>query len=163
MTAGPGLRFFGEVVVTCSSTVINEDGHEVEHTAKASSTTAQFYLPPQLMAFRTTRSGFCGVNVPKSKLDQWLQARQYAELEYFLRYSARSLTRRGVPELRQLRFFARGAGVRKKASADRGMLNQLGALGTWVNPRRAGTLRIWATIGGHRTNTLRIRVLPKRC
>jgi hypothetical protein len=27
----------------------------------------------------------------------------------------------------------------------------------------AGTLRIWATIGGHRTNTLRIRVLPKPC
>ena len=42
-------------------------------------------------------------------------------------------------------------------------LNQLGALGTWVNPRRGGTLRIWATIGGHKTNTLRIRVLPKRC
>jgi hypothetical protein len=62
-----------------------------------------------------------------------------------------------------LRFFARGAGVRRKASADRGMLNQLGALGTWVNPRRGGTLRIWATIGGHKTNTLRIRVLPKRC
>jgi hypothetical protein len=108
MTAGPGVRFFGEVTVT------------------------------------------------------W-QAGQYAQIEYFLRYSASSLTRRGVPELRQLKFFARGAGVRKKASADRGMLNQLGALGTWVNPRRAGTLRIWATIGGHRTNTLRIRVLPKRC
>ncbi len=164
MTAGPGVRFFGEVTVTCSATVIDADGHEVEHRAKAtSSPTSQFYLPPQLVDYRTTRAGFCGVNVPNSKVDKWLQARQYAELEYFLRYSARSLTRRGVPELRQLKFFARGAGVRKKASADRGMLNQLGALGTWVNPRRGGTLRIWATIGGHRTNTLRIRVLPKRC
>jgi hypothetical protein len=27
----------------------------------------------------------------------------------------------------------------------------------------AGTLRIWATIGGHRTNPLRIRVMAKRC
>jgi hypothetical protein len=164
MTAGPGVRFFGEVTVTCSATVVNEEGNEVEHTAKATSgPTAQFYLPPQLVSYRTARSGFCGVNVPNSKLSKWLQAGQYAELEYFLRYSARSLTRRGVPELRQLRFFARGAGVRRKASADRGMLNQLGALGTWVNPRRGGTLRIWATIGGHKTNTLRIRVLPKRC
>ena len=163
MTAGPGLRFFGEVEVTCSATVVNEEGHEVEHTAKASSTTTQFYLPPQLMSFRTTRAGFCGVNVPRSKLDQWLQAGQYAELEYFLRYSASSLTRRSAPELRQVKLFARGAGVRKKASPDRGMLNQLGAIGTWVNPRRGGTLRIWATIGGKKTNVLRVRVLPKRC
>src|SRR5215210_6925690 len=163
MTAGPGLRFFGQVEVTCSATVVNEEGYEVEHTAKASATTAQFYLPPQLVSYRTTRSGFCGVSVPNSKLDKWLQARQYAEIEYFLRYSAGSLLRRGVPELRQVKLFARGAGVRKKASPDRGMLNQLGAIGTWVNPRRAGTLRIWATIAGKKTNTVSIRVLPKRC
>jgi hypothetical protein len=163
MTAGPGVRFLGNVLVTCSSTVTDAEGNEVEHTAKASATTAQFYLPPQLIAFRTTRAGFCGVNVPNSKLDKWLQAGQYAELEYFLRYSASSLTRRGVPELRQIKLFARGAGVRKKASPDRGMLKQLGAIGTWVNPRRGGTLRIWATIGGKRTNTLRVRVLPRRC
>jgi hypothetical protein len=163
MTAGPGLRFFGEVTVTCSTTVTNAEGDLVEHTGKATATTGQFYLPPQLEGYRTTRSGFCGVNVPNSKIDKWLQAGQYADIEYFLRYSASSLTRRSRPELRQIRLFARGAGVRKKASPDRSMLNQLGAIGTWVNPRRGGTLRIWATIGGKKTNTLRIRVLPKRC
>ena len=115
------------------------------------------------MSFRTLRSGFCGVNVPRNKIDQWLQARQYAELEYFLRYSASSLIRRSVPEMRQIKLFARGAGVRKRAAPDRGMLGEFGAIGTWVNPRRGGTLRIWATIGGKKTNTLRVRVLPKRC
>ena len=40
-------------------------GPEVEHTAKATSgPTEQFYLPPQLVDYRTTRAGFCGVNVP---------------------------------------------------------------------------------------------------
>jgi len=154
MTAGPGLRFFGEVSVTCRS----ED-----HSGTATATTARFYLPPQLVAYRTTRSGFCGVRVPKSKLDKWLQAGQYADVEYFLRYSAGSLIRRGVPELRQIKLFARGAGVRKRAAPDRSMLNQLGAIGTWMNPRRSGTLRIWATIGGKKTNKLPVRVLPKRC
>jgi hypothetical protein len=163
MTAGPGLRFFGEVTVTCSTTITDAEGDTVEHTGKATATTVKYYLPPQLMDFRTTRAGFCGVNVPRSKVDKWLQAGQYAELEYFLRYSASSLTSRSRPELRQVKLFARGAGVRKKASPDRGMLNQLGAIGTWVNPRRGGTLRIWATIGGKKTNTLRVRVLPKRC
>jgi hypothetical protein len=163
MTAGPGLRFFGEVTITCTTTTVNDEGDPVEHKGEATATTAQFYLPPQLVGFRTTRSGFCGVNVPRSKLDRWLQAGQYADLEYFLRYSASSLTRRSRPELRQIKLFARGAGVRKRASPDRSMLNQLGAIGTWVNPRRGGTLRIWATVGGKKTNTLRVRVLPKRC
>jgi hypothetical protein len=163
MTAGPGLRFFGEVTVTCTTEITSAEGDLVEHTGKATATTTQFYLPPQLMSFRTLRSGFCGVNVPRNKLDQWLQARQYAEIEYFLRYSASSLIRRSVPEMRQIKLFARGAGVHKRAAPDRGMLNEFGAIGTWVNPRRGGTLRIWATIGGKKTNTVRVRVLPKRC
>jgi hypothetical protein len=43
------------------------------------------------------------------------------------------------------------------------MLRQFDSIGTYVKPRRGGTLRIWATIGGHRTNTVRVKVLPKRC
>lgn len=164
MTAGPGLRFLGQVEVTCSATVVNEEGHEVEHTAKASSgPTQQFYLPPQLVSARTTSSSFCGVRVPRSKMDRWLQARQYAELAYTLAYSAASLIKPGTAELRQIKLFARGDGYRLKSAPDRGMLRELGAIGRWVNPRRAGTMKVWATIAGHRTNTLRLRILPKRC
>jgi hypothetical protein len=163
MTAGPGVRFTGEVVVTCSAEVVNSDGHLEDHEARATAGTGQFYVPPQLVGFRTTRAGFCGVNVPRSKVDKWLQAGQYAQIEYFAHYSVSSLIRRGIPEMRQIKLFARGAGVRVKRSPDRGMLNQLGAVGTWLTPRRGGTLKIWATIGGNKTNTLRVRVLPKRC
>jgi hypothetical protein len=164
VTAGPGLRFLGQVEVRCSATVVNEEGHEVEHTATASSgPTQQFYLPPQLISARTTRSGFCGVRVPRSKMDRWLQARQYAELAYTLAYSGPSLLKPGVPELRQIKLFARGDGYRLKSAPDRGMLRELGAIGRWVNPRRAGTMKVWATIAGHRTNTVRLRILPKRC
>lgn len=163
MTAGPGLRFTGEVSVTCSAEVVNAEGHLEEHEARASAGTEQHYLPPQLMAARTTRAGFCGVNVPNSKVDKWLQAGQYAQLAYYLHYSGKSLMKPGIPGLRQVKLFGRGAGIRFKRSPDRGMLRQLGEIGTWFTPRRGGTLKIWATIGGHRTNTLRVRVLPKRC
>jgi hypothetical protein len=163
MTAGPGLRFFGEVTVTCRATVVNEEGHEVEHTATASSgRTQQYFLPPQLISARTTRSGFCGVTPPAGKMDRLFQAGQYAEVAYVLGYSGASLMRPGVPGLRQIKLFARGD-RRLKSAPDRGMLRELGAIGRWVNPRRAGTMRLWATIGGHRTNTLRMRILPKRC
>jgi hypothetical protein len=163
MTAGPGLRFFAEVTVVCNAVVTDAEGNQVEHKGEATATTSRFYLPPQLMDFRTTRAGFCGVNVPNSKIDKWLQAGQYADLAYYLRYSGKALLKPGVPEMRQIKLSARGAGVRVKRSPDRTMLNQLGEIGTWVKPRRGGTLRIWATIGGRRTNTLRVRVLPKRC
>jgi hypothetical protein len=163
MTAGPGLRFFGEVTVTCVSVVTDAEGNEVEHRGEATATTAQFYLPPELMAARTTRAGFCGVRVPTSKVDRWLQAGQYAELAYYMRYSGAALLKPGVPGLRQVKLFARGAGIRVKRSPDRGMLRELGEVGTWFTPRRGGTLRIWATIGGKRTNTLKVKVLPKRC
>ena len=80
-----------------------------------------------------------------------------------LRYSGKALLRPGSPAMRQIKLFARGAGVRVNRSPDRGMLRELGEIGTWITSRRGGTLRIWATIGGKRTNTLRVRVLPKRC
>ena len=163
MTAGPGLRFLGEVEVTCTATVVDEEGHEVEHTAKASGPTQQFYLPPQLVSARTTSSSFCGVSVPRSKVDRWLQARQYAELAYTLAYSAASLIKPGRAELKQIKLFARGDGYRLRSAPDRGMLRELGEIGRWVNPRRAGTMKVWATIAGHRTNPLRLRILPKRC
>jgi hypothetical protein len=163
MTAGPGLRFFGEVTVTCSAPVVNSEGDLEEHRASATSATGELYLPPQLVSARTTRSGFCGVRVPKSKLDKWLQAGQYAELAYTLAFSGASLMKPGIPPMRQVKLFARGAGVRLKRSPDRGMLRELGEIGTWLTPRRGGTLRIWARIAGKKTNTLRVKVLPKRC
>lgn len=163
MTAGPGLRFLGEVTVTCTASVVNSEGYPDEHRASATSTTTQIYLPPQLVSARTTRAGFCGVRVPNSKVDKWLQAGQYAELAYTLAFSGASLMKPGVAPMRQVKLFARGAGVRLKRSPDRGMLRELGDIGTWLTPRRGGTLRVWARIAGKKTNTLRIRVLPKRC
>ena len=75
MTAGPGLRFFGEVTVTCSrGRSRTPRANEVEHTRARRPRRRQpsSTCPPQLMVFRTTRSGFCGVNVPNE------QARQVA-------------------------------------------------------------------------------------
>jgi hypothetical protein len=163
MTAGPGLRFLGRVVVKCSVETTDAEGNLVEHRGEATADTTQLYLPPYLAAFRNTRASFCGVNLRGNRSSFLLQADQYAEMSWYPRYSAASLIRRGTPEIRQIKLFARGAGIRVKASPDRGILNEFGDLGTSLRPRRAGKLRIWATIGGKRTNALRVTVLPKRC
>jgi hypothetical protein len=163
MTAGPGLRFLGEVVVTCSVTVETADGDFLDHRGTARATTEEAFLPPRLGGFTIPRGSWCGVNLHGNQSSPLLQAGRCFDLVWFLRYSGASLVHRGKPALRQIKLFGRGAGLRFKRTPALAMLRNSEGIGTFVRPRRAGTLRIWATIGGHKTNTLRVRVLPKRC
>jgi hypothetical protein len=163
LTAGPGLTFLGEVVVRCFTETVNAEGDLVEHRGSARATTAELYLPPRLGGFVIPRGTWCGVNLTPNQSSRLLQAGQYFDLLWALRYSGASLIRRGVPGLRQIKLFGRGAGLRFKRTPHRAILRNYDAFGTFVRPRRAGTLRIWATVGGQKTNTLRIRVLPDRC
>jgi hypothetical protein len=163
MTAGPGLRFLGEVKVTCSAEVVNSEGHLEEHRASGSATTGELYLPPRLAGFTIPRGSWCGVNLTGNQSSRILQAGQYFDVLWFMRYSGASLFRPGIAPRRQVRLFARGAGLSLRRFADPAILRNYGEIGTFIRPRRGGTLRIWATIGGEKTNTLRIRVLPKRC
>jgi hypothetical protein len=163
MTAGPGLRFLGEVVVTCSVQMESADGELVDHRGSARATTEEAYLPPRLGGFTIPRGTWCGVNLHGNQTSRLLQAGQYFDLTWFLRFSGESLIKRSKPGLRQIKLFGHGAGLTFRRSPDRAMLRDGEGLGTFVRPRRAGKLRIWATVGGKKTNTMRVRVLPKRC
>ena len=163
MVAGPGLRFIGVVEVVCSVEFVNADEHLETHTARATATTSDLFLPPRLSAFRIGRGSWCGVNLTGNQSARLLQAGQYFDLMWFMRYSGASLFKPGVAPRRQLKLFGRGAGISFKRFADPAILRNYGEIGTWVRPRRGGTLRIWATIGGKKTNALAIKVLPKRC
>jgi hypothetical protein len=161
MVAGPGLRFVGEVVVTCNVQAETPDGDLVDHRGTARGTTAEAFLPPRLGSFGIPRGTWCGVAVKGS--GNFLQAGQFFDVQWGLRYSGASLFRSGVPARSQIKLFGRGAGIRFKRSPSLAILRNFYGIGTAVRPRRAGTLKIWATIGGKKTNTLRIRVAPKRC
>ena len=164
MTAGPGLRFTGEVTVTCSAQTVNADGDPVEHRGSGTATTAEvLFVPPRLAGFSVMRGTWCGITLKGNQSSRVIQAGQYFDVAWFMRYSGASLFKSGVPAKRQVKLFGRGAGTRFKRLADPGILRNYGEVGTWVRPRRGGTLKIWATIGGKKTNTQSIRVLPKRC
>jgi hypothetical protein len=163
MVAGPGLRFLGEVKVTCAVQTLNADGDLVDHRGKGSATTEDFFLPPRLGGFQVARGTWCGVHLTGGQTQRIMQAGQYFDLLWFLRYSGASLFKPGVPAKRQVKLFGRGAGIRFKRSPEATILRYYDELGAAVRPRRAGTLDIWATIGGRRTNTLHVKVLPKRC
>ncbi len=156
-TIGPGLRFVVEVTVLCRTF----DG--VEHTSTATTTSSELYLPPQLKlarrVFNITMS--CRL-IPLSKLSQWLQKGEKALLTWQLSYYEESLLMPGTVEPRGIRLFAHGVGIRFEGPPNRRMFRRYGGvLGIPVTPRRAGTLRIWATINGLVTNTFDVKVL--RC
>lgn len=163
MVAGPGLRFLGSVKVTCAVDTVDSEGNSETHRGSATAETAQFYRPPFLQETRVTSGSWCGVNLSPRQSERVLQARQYFEVSWTMRYDAAALMRRGVPMMRQIRLHGRGAGIRFKKKPDRSMLNDPGVIGTWFTPRRAGRIKLWATIGGKKTNVRRMRVLPKRC
>ena len=163
MTAGPGLRFLGQVIVTCAVEVVDSEGNSETHRASASAETAQIYRPPFLRETRVTSGTWCGVRLSPRQSERVLQAGQYFEVSWTLRFDAASLMRSGVPMARQIRLHGRGAGIRFKKRPDRSMLRDPGVIGTWFTPKRAGRIKLWATIGGKKTNVRRMKVLRKRC
>jgi len=162
MVAAPGLRFVAEVAVTCSVELVSSEGDLVEHRGKSRGTSAELYLPPRLSGYLIERGAICGYNLSIGQSKRLLQARQYFRLIWYMRFSGASLLKSGVAPRKQVKLFARGAGLNQKTAPDKTLLFGTGDIGTTLVPRRAGTLKIWATIGGHRTNTLRIKVLPRR-
>jgi len=163
LKVGPGLRFVGEVTVTCSTLTRDPQGDLVDHTSTATASSAELYLPPQVKAaVRVFPIVASCRRLHIGQLSRLLQAREKALLTWQLSYYEESLLTPGVPEARQITLFARGAGLRLKRAPNRTMLRRYhGVIGLPVTPRRAGTLRIWARVNGLRTNTLPVEVL--RC
>ena len=153
---GPGTRFVAETVVTC-------DTFNPAEVIKTSASSEEFFLAPRVVADRTVfHISISCHRIPTSKLDVWLQAGDRSLLGWDLWYG-QSLLMPGVPETRQIRLFARGAGVNVSGPPNRRMLRRYHVIGLPVTPRRGGTLNIWATINGQRTDTLPVKVLSRRC
>jgi hypothetical protein len=160
----PGLRLYADVEVSCSYTATDPDGSSVDHTGSTQANTADVFLPPALIGFEFPRSSFCGVSVPKRLETVRAQAGQSSVLDYFLRFSPLSMLAKNTVagKLSAIRLHGLGAGLNFSRRLSGSALKK-GEYQTSIRPRRGGILKIWATIGGVKTNTRAIRVYPKRC
>jgi hypothetical protein len=155
-----GVRVFATVEVDCFG---------AENQTAVSNPTRTVFIEPRLRSVEAVRNSFCGVDVPARLTDRVLQARRRSSADYHTVYNGPSLV--GAPKLSRagrartiLR--ARGAGLRIRRRARAYVPGATGRIHTEAGivwrPRRAGWLRVWAVIGGHRTNALAFKVLRGR-
>jgi hypothetical protein len=165
---GAGTRVFATVHVFCDHP---GDGDTIDaHRAEADSPpTETAFIPPRLVSVYSVRNSMCGFMATERQLRYALQARQTSGWSFDLRFDDDSLL--GVSRYKhagrlKTRLRSKGAGINYNDIAAPWVPGATGriptAAGTILVPRRAGPLKVWAVIGGAKTNVLTLRVLPRR-
>jgi hypothetical protein len=165
---GAGTRVFATVKVFCDDP---GDGDLIEsHRVEAESPpTAEAFIPPRLVGVSNIKNSFCGF-IPTLRQQRYgLQARQTSGWAFSLIFDEDSLL--GVRRFsdagrRRTILRARGAGINWRAVAAPWIPTATQrfptAAGMILVPRKPGPLRIWAVIGGEKTNVLTLRVERRR-
>jgi hypothetical protein len=146
----PGQRLYALARLTCS-----DEAPATETLARS----AELPLSPFLLGYAIVENQICGF--PNANLRRTLQARNWANVLWFPRFAgAGSILAAG--DLQRVRLHARGAGIRVSSRPQRRIHRRFGQAGLRITPRRAGRVRIEASVDGLTSNRLSIRVLPPR-
>lgn len=165
----PGSHMYATVLVECTWENSDGTGPEEHTVAMTSAPSPQVTVPPWLRQVSVQKGNFCNLNPGARTV---LQAGQRGSIvsfsSDFLDMSLLGTGRRTATGVRQRSLNARGAGIRLRKRPEVFLLQEFGRREPFSGllrptPRRAGWLKLWEVVGGVRTNTLAIRVLPNRC
>jgi hypothetical protein len=165
----PGAHVYATVTMDCLWDDPEGTGPDAHTVTVTSAPTGRMTVRPWLREVNDIKNNFCNFNPGSRTL---LQAGQRgAILDFSTDFIDRSLlgvSRRKPAGVRQVWVNAKGAGIRKRRHPEMSLLMEFGRRepvsgALRVNPRRAGWLKLWAEVGGVRTNSLAIRVVPNRC
>jgi hypothetical protein len=165
----PGARVYATVTVDCVWDDPEGTGPEAHSVAVTSAPTAEVVVPPWLVSVDDVYNNFCNFTPRSGRVV--LQAGQSSILDFGIDFNDRSLlgvNRRRPAGVRKMWVNARGAGIRKRRHPELYLLGPFGqrdpvAAALRLNPRRAGSMRVWAEVGGVRTNALSVPVVRSRC
>lgn len=168
----PGARVYATATMDCYWEDPEGTGPDPHSVRVTSAPTEQVVVPPWLSSVESLKANYCNFN-PGFREDRvLLQAGQRGNLlDLDVDYRDSSLlgtSRRTRAGIRKVWLRAEGAGIRLRRRPVMSLLQEFGrrepvsgALG--VNPRKAGWLKLWAEVGGVRTNSLAVRVARNRC
>lgn len=166
----PGVHVYATVTMDCLWDDPDGAGPDAHSASATSAPTAEVVVPPWLRQVRTIKNNFCNFNPGFNRVV--MQAGQRGGIvDFDVDYNDSSMLgvgRRRPAGVRKVWVNAGGAGIRKRRHPVMSLLQEFGrreplsgAMG--VNPRKAGWLRLWAEVGGVRTNSLAIQVVRNRC
>lgn len=165
---GAGTRVFATVRVFCDDPGDGDtvDAHRVEVDSPP---TSEAFIPPRLVGVSNVKNSFCGF-IPTLRQQRYgLQARQTSGWDFSLIFDDDSLLgvrRSSDAGRRRTILHARGTGINWHAVAapwiPTATQRHPTAAGMILVPRKPGSLRIWAVIGGEKTNVLTLSVEPRR-
>ena len=165
---GAGTRAFATVRVFCDDP---GDGDTVEaHRVEAESTpTETAFIPPRLVRVTSVRNSFGGFIPSLTQQRYGLQARQTSGWDFTLLFDDDSLlggSRNTHASRVKTRLRSKGAGTNRNDIAAPWIPGATGRIPTSARTilvrRRPGALKVWAVIGGAKTNVLTLRVVPRR-
>ena len=164
-----GVRLYATATMECFWSDPNATG-PVEHSVSATSApSATVSVAPWLQQVSAQKGNYCNFNPGGRTV---LQAGQRGSIVSFSSsFVDRSLLgsgRRTSAAVRKRWLNAKGAGIRLRRRPEVFLLQEFGRREPFsgllrVNPRRAGWLKLWEEVGGVRSNTLAIKVVPSRC
>lgn len=179
-TVAPGRRVFARFVIGCNDAVQpppgpnGEPAEPVTESARAQADSAEsVYVAPRIVGFRVSRGTWCGARghaVPKRDQKRGIGASDFQTLNWSLAFDPLSmLVRPSIPGiLAEVRLRASGKGVRLRVGPAPGPLRAGFRAGTPVfqatifSPR-SGKLKLWAEIGGVKTNAIQVPIVGIPC
>lgn len=168
VVALPGRRLFARLFLTCADEIpaADEAGEPTLETQSIRVDSPQtVYVPPRLTGWKVIEGQFCAEVPRRDLLRGAVGAGAWQELSWNLAFGAESMldhpSTRGV--LREVRLRASGRGIKMRAAPRSGAFRRYGEFRASVYTPRSGDLKIWAEIGGVRTNALRIPVVGDPC
>ena len=172
----PGRRVFARARVSCydPGPERGPDEPPADERASAQADSAEtVVVAPVLYAWELERGTFCGANgrdVPPRDRRRGIGASDFQTVNWILDFDFESMLMRPsvTGALKEVRLRAAGRGVRLRVGPGSGPLRKGLRVGdpVWqaaVFSPRSGKLRLWAEVGGTRTNVIRVPVVGVPC
>jgi hypothetical protein len=163
----PGRRIFARITLACEDSVPGptpDDDPTIESASAKAESPETIYAPPRLLGYHDSRASYCG-NVTARQRATGIGAADFETIEWQLSFGATSMLQHpsvtGI--LKEVRLRASGKGMRVRIGPASGPLRKYQSFQATIFSPRSGRVKIWAEIGGVKTNSLTIPIYGKPC
>jgi hypothetical protein len=152
----PGRRVFGRVLLEC------RDAGELATVTVESP--EQIYVPPRLAGFSVPHGTWCGRLTDRQR-DTGIGASDFQTVNWRLQFGRTTMLKSPSTAglLKEVRLRASGRGMRLRVGPDSGALRKNGVFQATIFTPRSGKLKLWAEVGGVKTNVVTVPIVGDPC